>query len=57
MVVLRRLGDVGDAVTISLPGGDLLVEWDGNPESPVWMTGPAVFVFEGEIERGVPGRV
>jgi diaminopimelate epimerase len=54
MVVLRRLGDVGDAVTISLPGGDLLVEWDGNPESPVWMTGPAVFVFEGEIKRGVP---
>ncbi|QAB14643.1 diaminopimelate epimerase [Hydrogenovibrio thermophilus] len=57
MVVLRRLEEVGDAVTISLPGGDLLVEWDGNPESPVWMTGPAVFVFEGEIKRGVPGRV
>lgn len=53
MVVLRRLEEVGDAVTISLPGGDLLVEWDGNPENPVWMTGPAVFVFEGEIERGV----
>ncbi|NCO13012.1 MAG: diaminopimelate epimerase [Thiomicrospira sp.] len=54
MVVLRRLGEVDDAVTVSLPGGDLLIEWDGNATSPVWMTGPAVQVFDGEISRGVP---
>lgn len=34
-------------VTVSLPGGDLLIEWDG--ESSVRMTGPAVTVFEGRI--------
>ncbi|MGC9387145.1 MAG: diaminopimelate epimerase [Hydrogenovibrio sp.] len=51
MVVLRRLGDVGDAVTVSLPGGDLLIEWNGDPQSPVWMTGPAQWVFDGQIQR------
>ena len=34
-------------VTVSLPGGDLFIEWDG--ESNVRMTGPAVTVFEGRI--------
>lgn len=51
MVVMRRLGEVGDEVTVSLPGGDLLVEWDGDGASPVWMTGPAIHVFDGVIER------
>ena len=35
-------------VTVTMPGGDLTVEWNGNNE-PVWMTGPAAEVFEGEI--------
>jgi diaminopimelate epimerase len=30
-------------------GGDLNIKWDGGT-SPVWMTGPAVTVFEGELE-------
>lgn len=51
MAVMRRLGEVDDKVTISLPGGDLLIEWNGESTSPVWMTGPAVTVFEGEIDR------
>lgn len=34
-------------VTVSLPGGDLFIEWDG--QSNVRMTGPAVTVFEGRI--------
>lgn len=34
-------------VTVSLPGGDLFIEWDG--KSNVRMTGPAVTVFEGRI--------
>ncbi|MDG4811989.1 diaminopimelate epimerase [Hydrogenovibrio sp. 3SP14C1] len=54
MVVLRNLGEVDDVVTVSLPGGDLEIEWNGDKESPVWMTGPAVHVFDGEIARGVP---
>lgn len=54
MVVLRNLGEVDDVVTVSLPGGDLEIEWNGDKNSPVWMTGPAVHVFDGEIARGVP---
>lgn len=49
MVVLRLWQEVGDEVTVSLPGGDLLIHWDGQVNSPVWMSGPAVSVFEGEI--------
>ncbi|MDR2086567.1 MAG: diaminopimelate epimerase [Dysgonamonadaceae bacterium] len=35
--------------TISLPGGDLEVEWN-EKNNHVFMTGPAVKVFDGEIE-------
>lgn len=36
------------AVTVRLRGGELTVEWD-QKENIVYMTGPAVTVFEGEI--------
>lgn len=36
-------------VTVSTRGGDLTVRWEGAGH-PVWMTGPAVSVYEGEIE-------
>ena len=36
-------------VTVHTRGGDLVVEWAG-PNQPVLMTGPAVTVFEGELE-------
>ncbi|BCN92669.1 diaminopimelate epimerase [Thiomicrorhabdus immobilis] len=49
MVVLRQWQQVDDDVTVSLPGGDLLIQWNGQAGSPVWMSGPAVTVFEGEI--------
>ncbi|VAW43988.1 Diaminopimelate epimerase [hydrothermal vent metagenome] len=49
MVVLRRWGLVDESVTVSLPGGDLLIRWSGEPQDSVWMSGPAVTVFEGEI--------
>ena len=49
MVSFRQLGEVGDSVTVSLPGGDLLIEWNGESNSPVWMSGPATMVFEGVI--------
>ena len=36
-------------VTVKLPGGDLTVEWDES-DRHVYMTGPAVKVFDGETE-------
>lgn len=46
----RRRGRLDERVRVALPGGELMIEWRG-PGHPVWMTGPAVRVFEGEIER------
>ncbi len=36
-------------VKVSTRGGDLNIRWEGEGQ-PVWMTGPAVVVFMGEIE-------
>lgn len=36
-------------VRVSLPGGDLVIAWE-NPDSSVWMEGPASEAFRGEIE-------
>lgn len=49
MVVLRHWGLVDELVTVSLPGGDLVIRWSGALHDPVWMSGPAVTVFEGEM--------
>lgn len=38
-----------EKVTVQLPGGELLIEWN-REENTVYMTGPAVTVFEGETE-------
>jgi len=35
------------AVTVHLPGGDLFIEW--KLDNQVYMTGPATYVFKGEI--------
>ena len=48
-VVGRRAGWLAERVTVSLPGGELLVRWEG-PGTPVWLTGEAVAVFEGTVE-------
>jgi diaminopimelate epimerase len=45
--ILRGLLD--DTVRVSTCGGELTIRWQG-PGQPVLMTGPAVIVFEGEIE-------
>lgn len=45
--ILRGL--LNDTVRVSTRGGELTIRWQG-PGQPVWMTGPAVIVFEGEIE-------
>ena len=47
--VLRGL--LRSPVQVHTRGGELEIAWDG-PGSPVWMTGPAVSVFEGEMELG-----
>lgn len=39
---------LAEEVDVSLPGGHLLVSWQGEGE-PVWITGPATFVYEGRI--------
>jgi diaminopimelate epimerase len=44
-----RLGWLDRAVEVHTRGGDLLVEWPES-EGSVFMTGPAVTVFQGEIE-------
>ncbi|HQV89532.1 MAG TPA: diaminopimelate epimerase [Nitrosomonas sp.] len=43
-----NLGLLDQQVTVSTRGGELNIRWNGQ-EDPVWMTGPAVTVFEGEI--------
>ncbi len=44
-----RLGHLDRRVDVQARGGLLTIEWDGGA-SPVLMTGPAVTVFEGEVE-------
>jgi len=48
VVAGRIQGQLDDKVTVNLPGGDLQISWQGGSE-PVWMTGPATHVFEGQI--------
>lgn len=49
-VVAGRLrGLLDDKVDVKLLGGTLRVSWAGEGQ-PVWMTGPAVTVFEGTID-------
>lgn len=43
-----NLGLLDHRVKVGTRGGELTISWQGNDE-PVWMTGPAVTVFEGEI--------
>ncbi len=46
VAVLHRRGLVDDEVRVTLPGGSLDIRWPGAGH-PLWMTGPAAFVFEG----------
>jgi diaminopimelate epimerase len=49
VVVGIRRGLLDARVRVSTRGGDLTIRWEG-ADNPVWMTGPAVTVFQGEIE-------
>ncbi|HEX5539273.1 MAG TPA: diaminopimelate epimerase [Methylophilaceae bacterium] len=44
-----RLGRLQSPVRVTTRGGELDIHWNGD-DTPVWMTGPAVSVFEGELD-------
>ena len=50
-----RRGLLDSPVTVSARGGELVINWAGG-NAPVIMTGPAVSVFEGEIDIGNIGE-
>jgi diaminopimelate epimerase len=54
-VAARLLGGANERMTIALPGGELDIEWKGSlgKESSVFMTGPVVKAFEGELDLEV----
>jgi diaminopimelate epimerase len=43
---LIQRGKISSPVQVSLPGGDLQIEWQG-ANTPIRMSGPAAFVYEG----------
>jgi diaminopimelate epimerase len=43
-----RQNSLDAEVTVELKGGQLVISWAGEGE-PVWMTGPAETVYEGDI--------
>ena len=45
-----RLGLLDACVNVQTRGGELTVEWSGELNGPVMMTGPAITVFESEID-------
>ena len=48
LVAANLSGLVGDEADLVLLGGTLHIRWDKD-ENNVYMTGPAAFVFDGEI--------
>ena len=48
---LARQGRVQRTVHVTLPGGELEIDWPTD-EDPIRMAGPATFVFEGEFLDG-----
>jgi diaminopimelate epimerase len=44
-----RCGWLDHRVDVDTRGGRLTIEWNGDASAPVFMTGPATTVFEGEI--------
>jgi diaminopimelate epimerase len=47
VAALRQAGCVDAEVEVALPGGALRIRWPGAGH-PLWMRGPAAFVYEGE---------
>ena len=55
LVAARLRGLAEPTATVSLPGGDLEIAWDGLDDSSasVYMTGPASFSFEGQLDANL----
>lgn len=51
MVAGRMRGYLDEQVTVALRGGQLRIRWTGEGQ-PVWMTGPAVTVYRGQLDLG-----
>ena len=49
VVAAVQLGKINTPATVTLVGGELTIDWQGEGSS-VMMTGPAAFVFDGMIE-------
>jgi diaminopimelate epimerase len=49
VAVGRRLGLLQERVQVDAPGGSMTVRWAG-PGERLWLTGPAVSVFEGTVD-------
>lgn len=49
-VAAMLCGYADNEVTVHLTGGDLKINWSGSESDPVYMTGPAEYVFTGEID-------
>jgi diaminopimelate epimerase len=52
VAVGRRLGLLHEEVQVDAPGGSMVVRWPG-PGERLWLTGPAVKVYEGTVD--IPG--
>jgi diaminopimelate epimerase len=48
LVCAARTKRTGRRATVTLPGGDLLIEWDARDH--IWMTGPAELEYEGAFD-------
>ena len=46
VAAFRKLGRLEDEVLVHLPGGNLSIKWI-NKKGPIYMSGPADYVFEG----------
>ena len=55
LVAARLRGLTDSTATVSLPGGDLEIAWDGldDPSASVYMTGPASFSFDGQLDANL----
>lgn len=55
LVAARLRGLADPAATVSLPGGDLEIAWDGlnDQSASVYMTGPASFSFDGQLDANL----
>lgn len=47
-VVARRYLQQPQTMTVTLPGGELIIDHE-HPQAPITMTGPATFVYQGEL--------